>query len=109
MNAWRMGDINGGVLDAGAILRRLSYGVHLRVDGAKTVLLQVAVGSFGFINQAADLGAMGHARWRAVITGGENIFIADDHRTYFGPHASRPFSDLSGYRHKVLIPAQTLT
>jgi hypothetical protein len=107
MNAWRMGNINGGVFDAGAILRRLGDGVHFRVNGAKTVLLRLPVRSPGFINQAAGVGAMGHARWRAVVTGSENILIAHDDRTDFGPHTSRPFSDLLGYGHEILIPAQS--
>ena len=46
VDARRVGDVDRAVFDAGAVLRRLSDGVHLRMDGAKTVLLGIAVGRF---------------------------------------------------------------
>ena len=94
MNAWRVGDVDRRVLYVRAVLRCLGDGVHLGVDGAKAVLLGVAVGRFRLVNQAADVGAMGHTCGRAIVTGGENILVAHDYRADFGPGAGRPLGHL---------------
>ena len=46
MNAWRMGNVDRRVFYARAVLGCLGDGIHLGVDGAKAVLLGVAVGRF---------------------------------------------------------------
>ena len=49
---------------------------------------------------------MGHSRRRAIVTGGENIFIAHDDRADLGPGTSGALGHLLGDGHEILIPAQ---
>ena len=104
MNTRRMGNVDRAVFDGRAVFRRLGDGIHLGVDGAKAVLLGVTVRGFRFVNQTADISAMGHARRRPVISGGKDVFVAHDHRADLCASAGRALSHVQGDRHEVLIP-----
>ncbi len=45
VDAGSMGHVDGRVFDGGTVLCRLSDGIDLSVDGAKAVLLHLAIGS----------------------------------------------------------------
>ena len=79
VNAWRMRNVNRAVFYARAVFCRLSDGVHFSMNGPEAVLLGVAIGGFGFVDQTTDIGTMGHTSWGTVITRGEDVLIAHDY------------------------------
>ena len=105
MNAGRMGNIDSRVLYARSILGCLRDGIHLCVNGSKAVFFGIPVGCFGLIDKAADVGAVGHACRRSVVTGREDILIPNDDRPNLGTGTCGTFRDLLRYGHEVLIPA----
>src|SRR5262249_18301984 len=55
VNAGGVRDVDVGVADAGAVLRRLCDGVDLGMDAAEAVLLDLAGGRCGTVDEAADV------------------------------------------------------
>jgi hypothetical protein len=108
VDAGSVGNVDRRILYARPVLGGLRDRVHFSVDGAKTVLFSVAVGCFRFVNQAAHVGAMGHAGGRAIVSSCENILVTGDHGADFGTGAGRPLGHLQGDRHEILIPAQPI-
>src|SRR5262245_58017173 len=108
MNAGCMGTVNRAIFDTGTVLGRLGDGVHFSMDGAKAVLLGVAVRCLRLIDQATDISAMWHPCRRSVVTGGENVFVTHDHGPNLCPAYRRPLGNLKRNGHEILIPAQPL-
>lgn len=105
MDAGRVSDVDGGIFDTRAILRCLGDGIHLGVDGAKAVLLGFSIGRFGFVDKTTDVDAMRHTCRRAVVSRGQDIFVADDNRAHLRPSASRALGYLLRNGHEILVPA----
>jgi hypothetical protein len=105
MNAGCVSDVDGGIFDTRAILRRLGDSIHLGVNGAKTVLLGFSIGRLGFVNKAANVDAMRHTCWRAIVSGGKDILVPDNNRAHLRPGAGRALGYLLGDGHEILIPA----
>ena len=95
VDAWCVGDVDGCVFDAGAILGCLRDGVDLGVDRAKAILFDLAVGGFGLIDETSRVCAMGHACRGAVVARGNDVFVTNDNSSHFRPVASRALSHLT--------------
>ena len=108
VDAGRVSHVDIGVADRDAVLGRLRDRVNLGVDGAPTVLLDLAVGRARFIDEASDLVAMRHPGRRPIVAGREDAAVAHDHRAHLGPQAGRALGDLPRDRHEILIPARPL-
>src|SRR2546425_6512648 len=108
VNARRVRDVDVGVADGGAVLRRLRDDVDLGVDGAEAVLLGLARRRAGRVDQAADVGAVGQAGRRPVVAGGQDVLVAHDHRPDLGAGAGGALGHLSRDGHEVLVPARAL-
>jgi len=53
VDARSMGHVDGRVFYVGAVLCRLCDGIDLSVDGAKAVLLHLAIGGLGFVDETS--------------------------------------------------------
>jgi hypothetical protein len=109
VDARGMGHVDGRVFDVGTVLCRLSDGVNLGVDGAEAVLLYLAIGSLGFIDETSGFGAMGHPSGRAIVSRSQDIPIPHDYGTYLCSIAGRALCHLLGNGHEILIPGQSIT
>src|SRR5881296_1367348 len=96
------------VADAHPVLGRLGDRVDLGMDGAVAVLLNLAGRSLRLVDQAPDLSAVRQARWSAVVTGSQDVLLADDHRANLGPTTRRALGHLPGDREEILIPREAL-
>src|SRR3989475_9285099 len=109
VNARRVRDVDVGVADAGAVLRRLRDRVDLGVDRAEAVLLGLAGRRAGRVDEAADVGAVRQAGRRAVVPGSEDVLVAHDDGADLGAIAGGALGHLPRDRHEVLLPARALS
>jgi hypothetical protein len=109
VDARGMGYVDGRVFDVGTVLCRLSDGVDLGVDGAKAVLLYLAIGSLGFVDETPGFGTMGHPSGSAIVSRSQDIPIPHDYGTHLCSIAGGALSYLLGNGHEVLIPGQSIT
>src|SRR5689334_16003658 len=108
VNARRMGDVDVGVPDARAVLRRLRDRVDLGVDRAEAVLLRPAARRPRRVDEAADVGAVREPGGRAVVPRRQDVLVPDDHRPDLGAETRRPLGHLARDGEEVLMPARTL-
>ena len=105
MDARGMGDIDRGFFDTRTVFCCLISSLKFRLDRSEAILLDVAVGRSRLVNQATDVGTMGHAGRSPVIPGRQDVLVSNDYRADFGAEACGPFRDLTRDGHKILIPA----
>src|SRR5581483_7777566 len=79
VDARRVRDVDVGVADRGAVLRRLRDRIDLGVDRAEAVLLDLAGRRPRRVDEAADVDAVRETRRRAVVAGREDVLVAHDH------------------------------
>src|SRR6185437_5343972 len=108
MDTRSVSDVNVGVADRAAIFGGLRNRVHLGVDSAIAVLLDITVGRARLIDEAAHVGAVRQARWRSVIAGCEDAAVAQDDGADFRTQAGRSLGHLARDRHEILVPAWTI-
>lgn len=84
VNAGGVGNVDRGIFDGGAVLCRLGDSVHLSVDCAEAVLLDIPIWGFGLVDKTPHICAMRHARGRTVVTRGQDIFVAHDYGADLG-------------------------
>ena len=109
MDTRSVGHIDIRPTDIDAILCRLSNGIDFRVDGPVAVLLGLPGRGLRFVNQAANLGAMGHAGRRTVVACCQNVPLANDDGPNLGTLAGRTLGHLARNSHEVLIPGKTIS
>src|SRR5213593_4228344 len=108
VNAGRVRDVDVGIADAGAVLRRLRDGVDLGVDGAKAVLLRLARGRARSVDETTRLRAVRQPGRRAVVAGRQDVLVAHDHRAHLGARAGGALRHLARDGEEVLMPARAL-
>lgn len=108
VDARSMGHVDGRVFDVGTVLCRLSDGIDLSVDGAKAVLLHLAIGSLGFVDETSGFRTMGHSSRRAIVSRSQDIPIPHDYSTYLCSIAGGALCHLLGNGHEILIPGQSI-
>src|SRR5437763_16920358 len=108
VNAGGVRDVDVGVADAGAVLRRLRDGVDLGVDGAEAVLLRLAGGRTRGVDEATHLVAVRQPGRRAVVARRKDVLVAHDHRPHLGARAGGALGHLARDGEEVLMPARAL-
>src|SRR4029077_18774849 len=107
VDARRVRDVDAGVADAGAVLRRLRDRVDLGVDAAEAVLLDLAARSGGAIDETPDVEAVRQARRRSVVARREDVLVTHDDGAHLRAQAGRALGDLPGDREEVLVPGRS--
>src|SRR5438552_8415291 len=108
VNAGRVRDVDVGVADAGAVLRRLRDGVDLGGDGAEAVLLRLAGGRTRAVDEATHLVAARQPGRRAVGGRRQDVLVAHDHRAHLRARAGGALGHLARDGEEVLMPARAL-